>query len=202
MQVARRNKLSDLAVTAEEQQNYHTGAATAAALCQQEAQLCQAKLDLERTEIHSPVNGWITNLLLQRGDYVTTGTRSLSVADAASFSVDGCFEETVVKLIHIGDPASIWLMGAGEVISNHVESLARGIAVPNAMPDSAGLASVNPLFTWVRLTQGVPVRVHIDYVPPDLLPAAGMTAAVKADPRPLREDGSADPVARSAISTR
>ncbi len=191
VQAARRDKLTDLAVTAEEQQNYNTGADTAgAALRQHEAQLSQATLNLERTEIHSPVNGWITNLLLQRGDYATTGTRSLSIVDADSFWVDGYFEETVVKPIHVGDPARVWLMGASEVIRGHVESFARGINVANASPDDAGLANVNPVFTWVRLAQRVPVRVHIDFVPPDLLLTAGMTATVQVDPQ--RGDGNAD----------
>ncbi len=199
VQAARRDKLTDLAVTAEEQQNYNTGADTAGAtLRQHEAQLSQAKLNLERSEIHSPVNGWITNLLVQRGDYATTGMRTLSIVDADSFWVDGYFEETVVKPIHVGDPARVWLMGASEVIRGHVESFARGINVPNASPDDAGLANVNPVFTWVRLAQRVPVRVHIDLVPPDLLLAAGMTATVQVDPRPSRADGNADrPVDRA-----
>ena len=200
VQAARRDKLTDLAVSAEEQQNYNTGASAASAtLRQYEAQLSQAKLNLERTEIHSPVNGWITNLLLQRGDYATTGTRSLSVVDADSFWIDGYFEETVVKPIHVGDPARVWLMGAAEVIRGHVESLARGINVANAAPDSAGLASVNPVFTWVRLAQRVPVRVHIDAVPPGLLLAAGMTATVQIDPRPPHIDGYDDRSADQSI---
>ena len=190
-QAARRDKLSDLAVTAEEQQNYNTGANTAAAaLRQHEAHLNQAKLNLERTEIHSPVNGWITNLLLQPGDYATTGARSLSVVDADSFWVDGYFEETLIKPIQVGDPARVWLMGATDVIRGHVESLAHGINVANAAPNDAGLANVNPVFTWVRLAQRVPVRVHIDAVPPNLLLAAGMTATVQIDPPPQR--GNAD----------
>ena len=93
-------------------------------------------------------------------------------------------------------------MGASEVIRGHVESLARGINVPNASPDAAGLASVNPVFTWVRLAQRVPVRVHIDAVPPDLLLAAGMTATVQVDPRPARQDGNAEHSVRSFDGAR
>ena len=203
VQAARRDKLTDLAVTAEEQQNYNTGADTAGAMLRQhEAQLSEAKLNLERTELRSPVNGWITNLLVQRGDYATTGTRTLSIVDADSFWIDGYFEETVVKPIHVGDPARVWLMGASEIIRGHVESFARGINVPNASPDDAGLANVNPVFTWVRLAQRVPVRVHIDFVPPDLLLAAGMTATVQVDPRPPRADGNADRSVEQATGVR
>ena len=184
IQAERRNKLSDLAVTAEQRDNYNTGASTSAAtLRQNEAMLNQAKLNLERTEVHSPVNGWITNLLTQRGDYATTGTRALSIVDADSYWIDGYFEETVVKPIKVGDPSRVWLMGSSEVIAGHVDSLARGINVSNATPNGAGLADVNPVFTWVRLAQRVPVRIHIDHVPPNVLLAAGMTATVQIDPQ-------------------
>ncbi len=37
---------------------------------------------------------------------------------------------------------------------------------------------VNPIFTWVRLAQRVPVRVHLDRVPPGVHLAAGMTCTV------------------------
>ena len=155
-----------------------------------EAELSQAKLILERTEVHSPVNGWITNLLTQRGDYATTGSRALSIVDADSYWIDGYFEETVLKPIKVGDPARVWLMGFSEVITGHVDSLARGINVSNATPNGAGLADVNPVFTWVRLAQRVPVRIHIDHVPANVILAAGMTATVQIDPRPVPAGGT------------
>jgi multidrug resistance efflux pump len=45
------------------------------------------------------------------------------------------------------------------------------------------LADVNPTFNWVRLAQRVPVRIHIDQVPPGILLAAGMTCTVTVTPR-------------------
>ena len=56
-------------------------------------------------------------------------------------------------------------MGQSQIVRGHVGSIARGINVPNSQPDRAGLASVNPIFTWVRLAQRIPVRIHIDKVP-------------------------------------
>jgi hypothetical protein len=47
-----------------------------------------------------------------------------------------------------------------------------------------GLASVNPIFTWVRLAQRVPVRIHVDHVPDGVRLVAGMTASVQIDPHP------------------
>jgi hypothetical protein len=42
-------------------------------------------------------------------------------------------------------------MGYSQVVRGHVDSVARGISTPNAQPNGVGLASVNPIFTWVRL---------------------------------------------------
>jgi multidrug resistance efflux pump len=125
------------------------------------------------------VNGWVTNLLLRQGDYTTTGQTALSLVDADSFWVDGYFEETALKLIHEGDPAKIWLLGYREVLSGHVDSVARGIVVSNVTPGKSGLATVNPIFTWVRLAQRVPVRMHID-APATMYPAvSGLFFLVK-----------------------
>jgi multidrug resistance efflux pump len=56
-----------------------------------------------------------------------------------------------------------------------------GIHIPNPQPDQAGLASVNPIFTWVRLAQRVPVRIRIDQVPNGIRLVTGMTATVQID---------------------
>jgi len=182
-QAARRLQLTDLATTPEQKEQYVSSARMAHAdLEQQQANLDRAKINLERTEIRSPVNGWVTNLLLQQGDYANTGQTSLSLVNADSFWVDGYFEETTIAPIREGDPARIWLLGYRQVIDGHVDSIARGIVVSNATPGQSGLATVNPIFTWVRLAQRVPVRVRIDHVPPNVQLVAGMTATVEIDP--------------------
>jgi multidrug resistance efflux pump len=180
----RRQQLSDLAVTIEQRETFATNAVSAQAQHQQAlAKLQQARVNLERTEIRSPVNGWVTNLLAQLGDYTNVGTNVISLVDADSFWIDGYFEETNVEPIRVGDPASIKLMGYSQMIRGHVDSIARGINVANAQPNGQGLANVNPIFTWVRLAQRIPVRIHIDQVPEGVVLAAGMTATVQIDPR-------------------
>jgi multidrug resistance efflux pump len=151
-----------------------------------QAAIAKAQLNLSRTEIRAPVNGYVTNLLAQLGDYANVGENEISVVDADSFWVDGYFEETNLGRIHEGDPACVKLMGYSQVVRGHVGSVARGINVANAQPDQAGLASVNPIFTWVRLAQRVPVRIHIDQVPDGVRLVQGMTATVQIDPKPER----------------
>jgi RND family efflux transporter MFP subunit len=188
----RRLELSNLAVTVEQQQTYETGAVAAQAQLQQaQANLDQARVNLERTEIRSPVNGYVTNLLAQRGDYASVGENIISLVDADSFWVDGYFEETNLAPIRVGDPASIKLIGYEQIVRGHVGSIARGINVANAQPNTQGLATVNPIFTWVRLAQRIPVRVHIDEVPDGMVLAAGMTATVQIDPRPGQQQSPA-----------
>ena len=123
-------------------------------------------------------------MLAQLGDYANVGQNIISLVDADSFWVDGYFEEISLGTIHEGDPAEIKLMGYSQIIRGHVGSIARGINVPNAQANQQGLATVNPIFAWVRLAQRVPVRIHLDQVPEGVRLVAGMTATVQIHPQP------------------
>ena len=129
------------------------------------------------------MNGWVTNLLAQQGDYAAVGRNVISVIDADSFWVDAYFEETQLASIHEGDPAQIKLMSYSQVVRGQVGGVARGINVADAQPDQLGLATVNPIFTWVRLAQRVPVRIRIDHLPDGIRLVAGQTATVEIEPR-------------------
>ena len=152
-----------------------------ASLAQANAQLHQAQVNLKRTRIVSPVDGYVTNLLAQLGDYLNVGVNAVSVVDAHSFWVDAYFEETNLAPIRVGDQAIVKLMGYSQVVRGNVDSIARAINAPNAQPNGQGVANVNPIFTWVRLVRRIPVRVHIDEVPPEVVLAAGMTATCEID---------------------
>ena len=74
-----------------------------------------AKLNLTRTEVRSPVDGYITNLSVHAGDFVTVGVPKLAVVDKNSYWVYGYFEENKLPLFHPGD------VGASDLLSiqNH-----------------------------------------------------------------------------------
>lgn len=183
----RRRKLDDLSVSVEQKQDFNANAVAAQAQYQQAvANRDQAKVNLERTQIRSPVNGWVTNLLAQLGDYATVGQNEISIVDADSFWVDAYFEETQLGSMQESDPAEIKLMSYRQIVRGKVGSVARGINVSNAQPNQQGLATVNPIFTWVRLAQRVPVHIEIDRVPDGVRLVAGMTATVQVDARPGR----------------
>ncbi len=166
-------------VSAEERERFSSVAATAqGAVDAAQADLDLARLNLARSTLYAPVNGYVTNLSLRVGDYVGAGQPRVALLDSDSFWVYGYFEETKVGGVHVGEPARIKLMGYDQIIDGHVESITRGIQDQNGNPDRLGLQTVNPVFTWVRLAQRIPVRIHIDHVPDGILLAAGMTCSI------------------------
>ncbi len=176
---SRRVQLTTLSTSMEEKQTFRASFDMArASYATAVTQLSQSKVDLHRTKVLSPVNGYVTNLQLRSGDYATKGTRNLSLVDTDSFWVTGFFEETKLARIHPGDPAIVALMGYADPVHGHVDSIAAGINTPNTAAGSYGLASVDPVFTWVRLAQRIPVRIHIDAVPDTVHLALGLTATV------------------------
>ncbi len=178
-ELQRRKKLGIEAVSIETLQVAENAQLVAAAAYQAAlAARDLAKLNLERTEIHAPANGYITNLHLRIGDYANVGEIKLTMIDSDSYWIVGYFEETKLPYIHMGDYAAVKLMGVGPEVQGHVESFARGIADANGGATGQGLADVNPIFTWVRLAQRIPVRIHIDVVPKDVKIAAGQTCTI------------------------
>lgn len=182
-QAVRRKELTTLSTSLEEKQQYQgTAEQSSATYAQAVAQQSQARINLQRTTVRSTVNGYVTNLLMRVGNYATEGTSNIQIIDADSYWVDGYFEETKLEPIRVGDPAQVMLMGYRDPIRGHVESITRGIATSNASTSTQGLPSVDPVYTWVRLAQRIPVRIHIDQVPPTVVLAAGMTATVTVHP--------------------
>ncbi|HEY4204900.1 MAG TPA: HlyD family secretion protein [Xanthobacteraceae bacterium] len=175
----RRERLSSASISEEALNQARTATLSAqAAYDQAEAALGVAKLNLARTDVRSPVNGHVTNLLVHRGDYATAGHPMVALVDSDSFYVAGYFEETKLRHIKIGDHVSIRLMAYGAPLTGHVESVARAITDRDNALGSDLIANVNPTFSWVRLAQRIPVRIAIDDVPKGITLSAGMTTTV------------------------
>ncbi|AUT67795.1 MULTISPECIES: efflux RND transporter periplasmic adaptor subunit [Paraburkholderia] len=178
----RRADMDSLVVSKENRENAtHTASAAEAQYQQALAALDAAKLNLERTRVVSPVDGYVTNLNVYRGDYAISGSAKLAVVDSNSFWVYGYFEETKLPHVRVGDKADIMLMSGG-TLKGHVESISRGIYDRDNPQSRELLADVNPTFNWVRLAQRVPVRVKIDSVPEGVLLSAGTTCTVVVTP--------------------
>lgn len=140
-----------------------------------------ARLNLKRSQVVAPVNGTVTNLDLQPGDYVSASKAVLALVDTDTLRVEGYFEETKLASIRIGDPVDIRLMGDGGV---HLRGRVTGIAaaIQDRERGTGLVANINPTFTWVRLAQRVPVRIALEKVPPNVHLVAGLTATVHVRP--------------------
>ncbi len=187
----RRAQLETTVVSAENRENAQSQAESAAAIYE-EAQVAvnTARLNLDRTEVRAPVDGFITNLNVHPGDFASAGEAKLAVIDRNSFWVYGYFEETKLHLLHCGDPVDVRILGDAPVVKGHIESVARGISDHDNPTSRDLLADVNPVFNWVRLAQRVPVRVRLDKIPEGVPLAAGMTCTVIVHPARRQENAA------------
>jgi multidrug resistance efflux pump len=177
-QVERREQLGSFSSSEEKQglggQAQEAEAAHAAAL----VRWGEARIDLERTKVKSPVTGYVNNLTTVIGDFAAKGKANISIIDSTSYWIDAYFEETKLAKIQIGDKVEAALIGYPTPIEGRVDSITRGIATSNASTGAQGLPTVDPVNTWVRLAQRIPVRIRIEKVPPGVPLIAGMSATV------------------------
>ncbi|HTH93725.1 MAG TPA: HlyD family secretion protein [Rhodocyclaceae bacterium] len=182
-EAARRAGLDNAIVTSENRESADSLASIAVAKYQAaQAALATAKLNLERTDIRAPADGYVTNLHVFVGDFATAGAARLAIIDSNSFYVDAYFEETKLPNIKVGDVAELHFLSGLPDLKGHVESIARGITDRDAATGRELLADVNPTFNWVRLAQRIPVRIRFDDLPADHRLAAGMTCTVVVKP--------------------
>jgi multidrug resistance efflux pump len=179
-QYERRSKLTPgYSVTVETLDNARRQSETAAANYQQAvASRDTAALNLKRTEVRASVNGFITNLNLAKGTYASQGKPVMALIDSDSYRIGAYFEETKIPHIRPGASAEIYLMDGSPALQGTVSGISMGITDQDNKDGPELLSSVNPTFTWVRLAQRIPVRIHITHVPPGVLVSAGMTCTV------------------------
>ncbi|WP_109477312.1 HlyD family secretion protein [Paraburkholderia sp. C35] len=172
-----------------------------AALADAQVAIDTARLNLQRTVIVSPVDGYLNDRAPRVGEYIAAGRPVLSVVDMHSFRVDGYFEETKLHGIDIGQPVDIKVMGEPNVLRGHVLSIVAAIEDRDRQQSQNLLPNVNPAFSWVRLAQRIPVRVALDEIPADFRLIAGRTATVSVrgiGPSIGRSNPASDAAAASA----
>lgn len=170
--------LGDLVAAETHEQNLARVETGHAALDQALAARDTARLNLQRTAVRAAVDGTVTNLDLHPGDYLAAGAQALALVDVRSIRVEGYFEETKLRRIRVGDQVRIRLMGDPGTLIGHVDSIAGGIADDQASTTGNLLPAVEPTFSWVRLAQRIPVRIHVDRMPRGTRLIPGRTATV------------------------
>jgi p-hydroxybenzoic acid efflux pump subunit AaeA len=136
-----------------------------------------AKIDLDRTVVKAPSAGWITNLNVYTGEFITRGSTSVALVKKDSFYVLAYLEETKLDGIRPGFRVEITPLGSNAVLYGSVDSVAAGVTNSSSTVDSKGMATVDSDLEWVRLAQRVPVRIHLDKQPGNLYPS-GTTATI------------------------
>lgn len=155
-----------------------------AALASAENAIALARINLERTTVRSPVDGYLSDHVPRPGEYVNAGHPVLSLVDLHSFHVVGYFEETKLGRVQLNQRADVRIMGESRKLAGHVQSIAAGIEDRDRSNGASLLPNVNPTFNWVRLAQRIPVRIALDEIPADSRLIAGRTATVS-----IREGG-------------
>lgn len=137
-----------------------------------------AQLDLERTTVRAPADGWVTNLNVHAGEFITRGSTTVALVKKNSFYVIAYLEETKLEGLNKGDRAEITPLGSNRIMHGTVDSLAAAVNNSSSTPNSKGLASIDSNLEWVRLAQRVPVKIILDEKDQQHSYPAGTTATV------------------------
>ena len=137
----------------------------------------KALLDLKRTEVRAPVDGYVTQTdRLQVGNAVVQGLPVVTVVRSGDIWVEANYKETDLAKMAPGQPAEIKLDAyPGAHLRGHVASIGRGTG-----SEFSVLPAQNATGNWVKVTQRVPVRIVIDNNPGRPL-LAGLSAEVTVD---------------------
>lgn len=154
-----------------------------------------AKIDLDRTAITAPSDGWVTNLNVYQGEFITRGSVAVALVQQHSFYVLAYLEETKLHGVEPGYRAEVTPLGSNVVLRGTVDSVAAGVTNSSSSVDSKGMATVDSNLEWVRLAQRVPVRIRLDQQPGNRFPA-GTTATVVITGQNDRADTQVSPMTR------
>ena len=124
---ARGHKLTRLSISDEALQDLDLEAEAAEANYQQALAVCEnAQINFDRTVVYAPVNGYVTNLVLDLGDYADAGRPVLAVVDQDSFRVEAYLEETKLNFVRVGNLAIVTPLSGAPPIKGEVDSIAPG----------------------------------------------------------------------------
>ena len=119
----------------------------------------QAQVDLERTTIHSPVDGVIAKRQVQLGQRVQAGTALMSVVPTLNLHVDANFKEVQLRKVQIGQPVELTADFHGDSVVYHgkVAGIAGGTGAAFAV-----IPAQNATGNWIKVVQRLPVRIELN----------------------------------------
>lgn len=191
-EASRRNALGVKAMSREEIDQANNELQTVLhQLAKAEAVRDVAQLDLQRTMITAPADGWVTNLNVYAGEFITRGSTAVALVKANSFYILAYMEETKLEGVRPGYRVQITPLGSNQILYGTVDSIAAGVTNSASTRDDKGMASVDSNLEWVRLAQRVPVRIRLDKQDGMMYPAGTTaTAVVLGEKGKVRENAS------------
>jgi len=119
----------------------------------------QAWLNLQRTKITSPVDGYVARRSTQVGQKVAVGSALMAIISNEQMWVDANFKETQLKDMRIGQPVklSFDLYGHDVKFDGKVEGIEMGTGSAFSL-----LPAQNATGNWIKVVQRVPVRISLD----------------------------------------
>ena len=124
--------------------------------------------------IISPIDGTVTDVKMQRGDYALASDVVVVVAETSDMYITANVEETNILKIHTGQSVSVFLDAYGRSFSGTVDKVN---TVTSTMLTGA-MTSFTTSGTYTKVTQLIPVKIKLlDNV--DLANIIGTNATVK-----------------------
>ncbi|HEX2763290.1 MAG TPA: HlyD family secretion protein [Allosphingosinicella sp.] len=153
----------------------------------------KALLDLKRTEVRAPADGYVAQAdRMQAGNAVLPGLAVVTIVRSGETWIEANYKETDLQKMAPGQPAEVRLDAYPSArIRGHVASIGRGTGSEFSI-----LPAQNANGNWVKVTQRVPVRIALDSDPGRPL-IAGLSADVKVDTREQAPPGPAQQHAAS-----
>ena len=126
---------------------------------QASAALEQARLDLRNTRVIAPANGFVTNLRLAAGQFVTPGQPVLSFLENGPRWISAEMRENQLGNVRPGQKVLVVLdVRPGKLFHGRVQSIGWGISQGDEAP-TGQLSTVQPDQGWLRQPQRFPVRI-------------------------------------------
>lgn len=129
------------------------------AVQQSAAELRDAWLALQRTEIRSPMDGFVSRRSVQVGSQISTSTPLLAVVPATNLWVDANFKETQLAGVRIGQPATVVADIYGDDVVYHGKVAGLDMGTGSAF---SLLPAQNATGNWIKVVQRLPVRIELN----------------------------------------
>ena len=125
---------------------------------QAEAERGMAALDLDHAVVRAPLDGVVSRMRLEPGEWLEEGEPAFSIINPATTWIEANLKETQLEHVEVGQqveiavdayPAALWL---GEVAS----------ISPATGAEFALIPPQNATGNWVKVVQRLPVRIAVE----------------------------------------